>query len=177
MRSGAERSAAGGWLSKALGAFAAGALGVKLVPDTSSVQPTPLVCIDSTVDSKTAWQSTPIVGRRKYQLEQHSAAAHAMRLLQWLREPGGRVGDILASELQEIHVEACAEWGWHARPWNPVARELAARVSGGRKTWAWITDSKGRRFRRRIYRIDSQSTPARVSPCRQPETMRPRLVA
>ena len=52
----------------------------------------------------------------------HSAADHAVALLQWMQGPGGRVGEVPASELIKAHAEMCAEHFWEPTPWIPVAK-------------------------------------------------------
>jgi hypothetical protein len=39
----------------------------------------------------------------------HSAEDHALALLQWMQGPGGRIGEVPASELMKAHAEMCAE--------------------------------------------------------------------
>lgn len=172
-----------GWLARALGALAGS--GRKRGPEGADAfaraqrQPTPGCCTDSAIDSGADSALTRRVRapdrRSEHPLQNLPPAVHAVRLLQWLREPGGRLGEILASELREIHVEMCLELGWRARPWNPIARELAKRLSDGRKTWVWLTDSKGHRWRRRVYRIDSgaDSEPRPTGPILSTTNTRP----
>ncbi len=129
--------------------------------DTSS--PTPQADIDSMLRPKCVQRRSDGDG-----LEAHSAAEHARRLLLWLQEPGGLTGPVLARDLQVIHREMSAEIGWKTRPWNPVGRQLALLLSGGRKTWAWVTDPRtGRRQRLRVYQIPraavTAATPVPVS--------------
>ena len=52
----------------------------------------------------------------------HSADDHAIALLQWMQGPGGRVGEIPASELMKAHSEMCAEYFWERMAWIPVAK-------------------------------------------------------
>ena len=52
----------------------------------------------------------------------HSPEDHAVALLQWMRGPGGRVGQVPASELMKAHADMCAEYFWELVPWIPVAR-------------------------------------------------------
>ena len=52
----------------------------------------------------------------------HSAEDHAVALLQWMQGPGGRVGEVPASELMKAHVEMCAEHFWEPMPWIQVAK-------------------------------------------------------
>ena len=52
----------------------------------------------------------------------HSVDDHAMALLQWMQGPGGREGEVPASELMKAHAEMCAEYFWEPKPWIPVAK-------------------------------------------------------
>ena len=54
----------------------------------------------------------------------HSAEDHAVALLQWMQDPGGRVGEVPASELMKAHAEMCAEHFWEPASWIPVAKAL-----------------------------------------------------
>ena len=54
----------------------------------------------------------------------HSADEHAVALLQWMQGPGGRAGEVPASELMKAHAEMCAEHFWELAPWIPVAKAL-----------------------------------------------------
>ncbi len=124
---------------------------------TSRQLPTVRVLADSTPRHLMA-----IRRARTEALEQHSPAEHASALIAWLQAPGGlgRTGQILARELQVIHAEMCAEIGWQQRPWNPIARELALLLSGGRKTWAWSTSPDGARHRLRTYNVPAPRLPS-----------------
>ena len=52
----------------------------------------------------------------------HSAEEHAAALLDWMQGPGGRVGEVPARELMQLHIEMCAELFWQQTPWIPVAK-------------------------------------------------------
>jgi hypothetical protein len=54
----------------------------------------------------------------------HSPEDHAVALLHWLQGPGGRVGEVPASEIMQAHAEMCAEYFWEPAPWIPVAKAL-----------------------------------------------------
>lgn len=84
--------------------------------------------------------------------EWRTAEEHARALHEWLLSPGGRTGEVPASDLEAIYAEMCGEFIWHVRPWSPVASELR-KILGGEKSYAW-RDGK----RVRVYRIPSRST-------------------
>src|SRR5688572_16105595 len=54
----------------------------------------------------------------------HSPEDHAVALLHWLQGPGGRVGEVPASEIMKAYAEMCAEYFWEPAPWIPVAKSL-----------------------------------------------------
>lgn len=54
----------------------------------------------------------------------HTPEEHAVALLQWMQGPGGRVGEVPASELMKVHAELCSEYFWEPAPWIPVAKAL-----------------------------------------------------
>ena len=54
----------------------------------------------------------------------HPPADHAVALLRWMQGPGGRVGQVAASELMKAHADMCAEHFWELAPWIPVAKAL-----------------------------------------------------
>lgn len=114
--------------------------------------------------SLSARQSDSRPRRARLPLRHMSAVAHAERLLQWLQEPGGLTGRILADELRLIHAEMCAELGWRVRPWQTIARQLALRLSDGKKTWCWIEGPNGERLRRRVYVIPATIEPPQPLP-------------
>ena len=119
-------------------------------------------CVDSVSDSardsrgdstRTSGAAGDSPRRARLPLRNMSAEVHAERLLLWLQEPGGLTGRILVDDLRAIHGEMCLHLGWRIRPWQPIARQLALRLSGGRKTWAWVEGATGERVRRRVYFI------------------------
>jgi hypothetical protein len=59
----------------------------------------------------------------------HSAEEHADALLDWMQGPGGRVGEVPARELMQLHIEMCAELFWQQTPWIPVAKAFRKLIS------------------------------------------------
>lgn len=104
--------------------------------------------------------STPVLA-----LADRTPAEHARRLVTWLQgdvsgssittsEP--TCGAVLSRDAQRQHREMCAELGWNLRPWQRVSRELSLMISGGKKTWKWVTDEIGERHRLRVFHIPAR---------------------
>lgn len=119
-------------------------------------------------------ESAPIKGRTAapasrtvppHRLHYRSPAAHAKELLRYMREEGGRTGEILAVELQQAHAEMCIDLGWQIpSAWNAIGRELNY-LTGGRKTYAWVNG-----HRLRVYRIEPTPEPVKKRKARKPTT-------
>lgn len=56
--------------------------------------------------------------------EWRSPTEHAVQLLEWMQRPGGKIGQVPASELMAAHIEMCGELYWEPLPWIPVAKAL-----------------------------------------------------
>ncbi len=74
-------------------------------------------------------------------------AEHATAILEFLQGPGGRTGSLPVEELQQLHVEICAEKDWEVIGWTAVGRELRALL----KTEKTYEPINGKRTR--VYRI------------------------
>jgi hypothetical protein len=74
-------------------------------------------------------------------------AEHAEAILEFLQGPGGRTGSLPVEELQQLHLEICAERDWELIGWTAVGRELRELLKAD-KTYEPIN---GRRTR--VYRI------------------------
>ena len=68
---------------------------------------------------------------------------HARHFLQWLQEPGGRVGWVPAVELAQAYAEFAADQALDPVGWVAVGRELR-RLLGASKTYAWFKGKKVR---------------------------------
>ena len=66
----------------------------------------------------------------------HSADDHAIALLQWMQGPGGREGEVPASELMKAHAEMCAEYFWEPIPWIPVAKAFRRLIEDPKHRYA-----------------------------------------
>lgn len=95
--------------------------------------------------------ATPPRRRRRREPADLPASLQARRLLHWCQTEGGATGDILASELIEIHQHQCAYDLIEPLHWQAVATELK-RLIGGGKTYRWVERPDGR-HRLRFYRI------------------------
>lgn len=82
---------------------------------------------------------------QRWLAEWRDADEHAVELIAWLREAGVE-GNVLSADMRAHHLRMCEVKGWLPRKWQPVARELARRTTGGRKVYAWVGER-----RRRIY--------------------------
>jgi hypothetical protein len=74
---------------------------------------------------------------RQWVAEWRDPDDHAVELLEWLKSKNVE-GLILAADVREEHQQMCRAKGWTPRKWQPVARELARRTTGGRKVYAWV---------------------------------------
>ena len=75
--------------------------------------------------------------------EWHPVHEHADETVKLARELALE-GSILADHMREIHAEMCSERGWLPQKWNPVARAISLRTTGGKKVYAYVN---GRRLR------------------------------
>lgn len=84
--------------------------------------------------------------------EWHGDDAHAVGTIEFARAVGLK-GCVLADDLRELHKEMCRERGWLPKKWNPVARAISLRTTGGKKIYAHI---EGRRLR--VYPLHTDTT-------------------
>jgi hypothetical protein len=82
--------------------------------------------------------------------KEHTAECHASELLDWLAERQKR-GPMLYRSVHTAYLQMTRERGWPSCPWNRLARQLALRLSNGRKTFVWGIDTAGRPRRFRVF--------------------------
>lgn len=91
-------------------------------------------------DATKSTPSTPSVragAAPRWLAEWHDADEHAVALIEWAQAAGFE-GSVLATDMMELHRQMCRARGWLPRKWNPVARAVALRTTGGRKFYAHV---------------------------------------